>query len=53
MENLGQTLRLFNFNAISILKKLILMYGKLATTCFKYQVHLHGSEAIIYLNAFL
>jgi hypothetical protein len=27
------------------------MYGKLAITCFKYQVHLFGSEAITYLNA--
>jgi hypothetical protein len=29
------------------------MYGKLAITCFKYQVYLYGSEAITYLNAFL
>ncbi len=29
------------------------MYGKLATTCFKYQVYLYGSETITYLNAFL
>ncbi len=29
------------------------MYGKLATTCFKYQVYLYGSEAITYFNAFL
>ncbi len=29
------------------------MYGKLATTCLKYQVYLYGSEAITYLNAFL
>jgi hypothetical protein len=29
------------------------MYGKLAMTCFKYQVYLYGSEAITYLNAFL
>jgi hypothetical protein len=29
------------------------MYGKLAMTCFKYQVYLHGSEAITYLNAVL
>jgi hypothetical protein len=27
------------------------MYGKLAMTCFKYQVYLYGSEAITYLNA--
>ncbi len=27
------------------------MYGKLAMTCFKYQMY--GSEAITYLNAFL
>jgi hypothetical protein len=29
------------------------MYGKLAITCFKYQVYLYSSEAITYLNAFL
>jgi hypothetical protein len=29
------------------------MYGKLARTCFKYQVYLYGSEDITYLNAFL
>ncbi len=29
------------------------MYGKLAMTCFKYQVYLYGSEAITYLNAVL
>jgi hypothetical protein len=29
------------------------MYGKLAVTCFKYQVYLYGSEAITYLNAIL
>jgi hypothetical protein len=29
------------------------MYGKLAMTCFKYQVHLYGSEAMTYLNAIL
>jgi hypothetical protein len=29
------------------------MYGKLAMTCFKYQVNLYGSEAITYLHAFL
>ena len=29
------------------------MYGNLAMTCFKYQVYLYGSEAIIYVNAFL
>jgi hypothetical protein len=29
------------------------MYGKLAMTCFKYQVYLYGSDAITYLNAFL
>ena len=29
------------------------MYGKLAMTCFKYQVYLYGSKAITYLNAFL
>ncbi len=29
------------------------MYGKLATTCFKYRVYLYGSEAFTYLNAFL
>jgi hypothetical protein len=29
------------------------MYGKLAITCFKYQVYLYSSEAISYLNAFL
>ncbi len=29
------------------------MYGKIAITCFKYQVYLYGSEAITYLNAFL
>jgi len=27
------------------------MYGKHAITCFKYQVHLYGSEAIKCLNA--
>jgi hypothetical protein len=27
------------------------MYDKLAMTCFKYQVHLYGSEAITYLKA--
>jgi hypothetical protein len=25
------------------------MYGKLAITCFKYQVYLYGSEAITYV----
>jgi hypothetical protein len=29
------------------------MYGKLAKTCFKYQVYLYGLEAITYLNAIL
>ncbi len=29
------------------------MYGKLATTCFKYQVYLYGSEAITYQNMYL
>jgi hypothetical protein len=29
------------------------MNGKLAMTCFKYQVHMYGLEAITYLNAFL
>jgi hypothetical protein len=29
------------------------MYGKPAMTCFKYKVYLHGSEAIMYLNAIL
>ena len=29
------------------------MYGKIAITCFKYQVYLYDSEAITYLNAFL
>ncbi len=29
------------------------MYGKPATTCFKYQVYLYGSEAITYLSAIL
>jgi hypothetical protein len=29
------------------------MYGKLAMACFKYQVYLYGSEAIIYFNAIL
>jgi hypothetical protein len=32
------------------------MYGKPATTCFKYReylVYLYGSEAITYLNAIL
>jgi hypothetical protein len=29
------------------------MYGKPAMTCFKYQVYLYGSEAIIYFNAIL
>jgi hypothetical protein len=29
------------------------MYGKPAMTCFKYQVYLYGSEAIIYLSAIL
>ncbi len=24
------------------------MYGKTAMTCFKYQVHLYGSEAVTY-----
>jgi hypothetical protein len=33
--------------------KKISMYGKLAMTCFKYQVYMCGSEAITYLNAFL
>jgi|688.fasta_scaffold2831587_1 hypothetical protein len=27
------------------------MYGKLAMTCFKYQVYLYGSEVITYLHA--
>ena len=27
------------------------MFGKLAMTCFKYQVYLYGSEAITCLNA--
>ncbi len=27
------------------------MDGKLAMTCFKYQVYLDGSETITYLNA--
>jgi hypothetical protein len=29
------------------------MYGKLATTCFKYQVYLYGLEAITYFSAIL
>jgi hypothetical protein len=29
------------------------MNGKLAMTCFKYQVYMYGSEAITYLNAVL
>jgi hypothetical protein len=29
------------------------MYGKLAMSCFKYQVYLYGSEAITYLIAIL
>jgi hypothetical protein len=29
------------------------MYGKLAMTCFKYQVYVHGSETITYLKAFI
>ena len=29
------------------------MFGKLAMTCFKYQLYVSGSEAIICLNAFL
>ena len=29
------------------------MYGKSSMTCFKYQMYLHGSEAITYLNAIL
>jgi hypothetical protein len=29
------------------------MFGKLAMTCFKYQVYLYGSEAITYVNAIL
>jgi hypothetical protein len=29
------------------------MYGKLAMTCYKYQVYLNGSKAITYLNSFL
>jgi hypothetical protein len=33
-------------------KKLILMYGKPAMTCFKYQVYLYGSEAITYLSVY-
>ncbi len=36
---------------ILISKKETLMYGKLAMTCFKYQVFLYGSEAITYVNA--
>ncbi len=27
------------------------MYGKPATTCFKYQLYLYASETITYLNA--
>ncbi len=34
-------------------KKETLMYGKLAITCFKFQVYLYGSEAITYLSAIL
>jgi hypothetical protein len=29
------------------------MYGKLAMTCFKYQVYLYGSEAITYSSSIL
>jgi hypothetical protein len=29
------------------------MYGKLAMTCFKYQMYLYDSEAITILNAIL
>jgi hypothetical protein len=29
------------------------MYGKTAMNCFKYQVYLYGSEAIIYIKALL
>jgi hypothetical protein len=29
------------------------MYGKLAMTCFTYQVYLYGSKAMTYLNAIL
>jgi hypothetical protein len=29
------------------------MYGKPAMTCFKYQVYLYNSKAIIYVSAIL
>jgi hypothetical protein len=29
------------------------MYGKLALTCFEYQVYLYGSVAVTYLNVIL
>ncbi len=29
------------------------MYGKLAMTCFKYQVYLYGSEVLTYLSTIL
>jgi hypothetical protein len=43
----------FLFQCYKCLKKLILMYGKVAITCLQYQVYLYGSEAITYLNALL
>jgi hypothetical protein len=29
------------------------MFGKPASTCFKYQVYVYGSEAITYLSSIL
>ncbi len=41
----------FYFQSYNCFK--ILMYGKPATTCFKYKVYMYGSEAITYLSAIL
>jgi hypothetical protein len=42
-----------NSKTFQFQKKETLMYGKLAMTCFKYQVYMYGSEAITYVNAIL
>jgi hypothetical protein len=49
--NQGKFQKHFTFNAVSVLKKEIFIYSKPATSCFKYQVYLCGSEAITCLNA--
>jgi hypothetical protein len=49
----SQVQKLFAFIVKVLYKYKSFMYGNPAMACFKYQVYLYVSEAIMYLNALL